>query len=210
MVTYLLRAAPMFAVLPLVLYSANASAAEPRPVEGAYVGVFAGFLALDSTIVFPATASRPAAKYVDQGGDGIAFGLRAGWGRLVTQHTYAGIEIEGLLPHNTTSRLMAMGLEYRARMRSEIGVYGRLGWSPDGRNLLYTRFGLTIPKQNYQSVREPANASAEWSPVPAFGVGHEIALTDRISTRLDVTYSFPSGDNIMESYRMTIGVTYRF
>lgn len=198
------------ALISLPLLATQAAASDRRPVEGPYIGAFAGLIVLDSTVVFPATSTRPAAKFVDQGGDGIAFGLRAGWGRLVGENTYVGIELEGILPHNATSRLMAAGMEYRARLRSEVGLYGRLGWSPDGRNLIYTRFGLTVPKQNYQSVREPANARAEWTPVPTIGVGHEIALTDRVSTRVDVTYSFPNGPNILESYRMTLGLTYRF
>jgi hypothetical protein len=101
-------------------------------IEGFYISSFAGLAVLDSTVSFPATENRPAAKFVDQGGDGAIFGGRVGWGRLVTQHVYLGGELEGVFPWGVTSRLMAFGVEYRARLQAEAGAYGRIGWSVRG------------------------------------------------------------------------------
>ncbi|BDG74074.1 hypothetical protein Rmf_40030 [Roseomonas fluvialis] len=171
---------------------------------------FAGLVVLDSTVTFPATPDRPAGKFVDQGGDGVIFGARVGWGRLVTQHIYVGGEVEGLLPWNVTSRLNAYGVEYRARLRGEIGAFGRIGWSSDGRNLFFFRAGLVIPTQNFESVENGNRARTEWTPVPTFGIGAEIPLTASWAARMDVTYSWPSGVNVIESYRMNAGLVYRF
>jgi hypothetical protein len=196
----------------ILLFASAGSRAfgEGAPVEGFYISGFAGMAVLDSTVSFPATDQRPAAKFVDQGGDGVIFGGRLGWGTLVTQHTYLGGELEGLLPWNVTSRLMAFGVEYRARLRAEVGAFGRLGWSPDGRSLFFVRAGFVIPTQNFQSVENGNNARADWTAVPSIGGGTEISLSRSWSARIDVTYSWPSGTNVIESYRMTVGLTYRF
>lgn len=189
---------------------AFAEDADTRALNGFYAGVFAGAIVLDSTVVFQPTSTQPGAKYVDQGGDGLAVGLRGGWGRLISVHKYIGIEIEGIVPYNVTSRLNAMGNEYRARMRSEVGAYARAGWSRDGQDLLFVRAGFTIPKQTYESVQNQANGRADWSPVPTIGAGAEIGIARNWAGRLDISYSFPHGDNVLESYRLTFGVSYRF
>jgi opacity protein-like surface antigen len=180
------------------------------PVEGFYVSTGGGMVVLDSTVSFPATPTRQAGKFVDQGGDGVIFGARAGWGQLVTQHTYLGGEIEGHLPWNVTSRLKAYGAEYRARLRAEVGVFGRAGWSPDGRSLIFARVGFVVPIQRFESVADGNRARPEWTPVPTIGAGAEIAITSRWAVRLDMSYSWPSGVNVIELYRMTAWLSYRF
>ena len=115
----------MLASATFILFAmtgASRAFGDDRPINGFYVSAFAGMAALDSTVTFPETSTRPASKFVDQGGDGAIFGARAGWGRLVTEHIYIGGEAEVVLPWNVTSRLMALGVEYRARLRSEFGA----------------------------------------------------------------------------------------
>ncbi|NMJ42459.1 porin family protein [Roseomonas sp. JC162] len=204
--------AAAMAATSLVALASPATANEPdlRPLNGFYAGVFAGAIALDSTVSFAATDTRPAERYVDQGGDGFVVGLRGGWGQLISVHKYLGIEIEGLVPWNVTSRLNANGAEYRARLRSELGIYGRAGWSRDGQDLLFIRAGFTIPKQTYESVENHGTGTADWTPVPTIGAGAEIAISRRWAGRVDISYSFPHGDNVLESYRLTFGVSYRF
>lgn len=196
--------------LPALPNAAFASEPDQRPLNGFYAGVFAGAIALDSTVSFSATATQPAERYVDQGGDGFVVGLRGGWGELISVHKYLGIEIEGMVPWNVTSRLNANGTEYRARLRSEVGVYGRAGWSRDGQDLLFIRAGFTMPKQTYESVQNQGTGRADWTPVPTIGAGAEIAMSRRWAGRVDISYSFPHGDNVLESYRLTFGVAYRF
>lgn len=194
-------------LIPAISFAEESSA---PPVTGFYANAFAGMIVMDSTIVFPATESRPQAKFVDQGGDGALFGARLGWGTLVSQHIYTGIEAEGLVPWNATSRLKAFGVEYRTRLRSEIGAYGRIGWSPDGRSLLFFRAGLTVPRQNFETVQDGARRGADWTAVPALGLGAEVPLTRHVAFRIDASYTWPNGDNIFETYRLNAGLTYRF
>ena len=196
--------------MPLLPAAAWSQEPATTPVSGFYANIFAGMIVLDSTIVFPATATRPAAKFVDQGGDGAIFGARLGWGTLVTRNIYLGAEIEGTYPWNVTSRLMAFGAEYRARLRSEIGAFGRIGWSPDGRSMAFFRAGVTVPRQNFEAVQDGANTGADWRVVPALGLGAEVALSRHLAFRVDATYSMPNGDNLFESYRLNAGLTYRF
>ncbi|WP_198377688.1 outer membrane beta-barrel protein [Neoroseomonas rubea] len=184
------------------------AAAEEARLNGVYLGVFGGMAVIDSTVVIPATATRPAAKFVDQGGDGAILGLRAGWGTMISRHGYAGVEGEFLLPIEVTSRLMALGVEYRDRLRNEFGLYGRLGWSPEGNSLFFLRAGMTIPRQSFDAV--PGASRETWSVAPAIGLGAETHLSRHLVARIDATYSWPSGDNRMESYRMTAGLAWRF
>jgi opacity protein-like surface antigen len=186
-----------------------ALAAEER-LAGFHVGAFGGATILDSTVTLPAAPGRPAATFVDQGGDGFIFGLRAGWGTMIDERAYAGIEGEFLVPYNVTSRLMALGAEYRARLRNEFGLYGRLGYAPSADAMVYLRAGVTLPRQSFQSVGSAAPGGADWTLVPAFGLGGEVHVTRDVALRFDVTYSIPSGENRIESWRMTAGVLWRF
>lgn len=197
-------------LLPAIALAATALPAHAQEVRlnGFYLGVFGGMAVIDSTVTIPATATRPAAKFVDQGGDGPVVGLRAGWGSMISRHGYAGIEADLLLPIDVTSRLMAMGVEYRDRLRNEFGVFGRLGWSPEGNSLFFLRAGMTIPRQSFENV--PGGTRDTWSVAPAIGLGAETHLSRRLVARIDATYSWPTGENRMESYRMTAGLAWRF
>lgn len=194
----------------LAMGGANRAFGADESVNGFYVSGFAGMIVLDSTVEFPETPTRPAAKFVDQGGDGVILGARAGWGRLVTQRVYLGGELEATIPWNVTSRLMAFGTEYRARLRSEFGAFARIGWSFDSRSLVFLRAGLTIPTQNFQSVENGSNARANWTAVPTLGVGAEVPIGGSWAARVDASYSWPNGANAIESYRLTASLTYRF
>lgn len=194
----------------LSLYSITAFAEEESRLNGFYVNGFAGMAVLDSTVQFPETPTRPAGKFVDQGGDGPILGARGGWGRLVSRHLYLGAEAEFTVPLNVTSRLMAYGAEYRARLRNEAGVFGRIGWSPERNSLFFLRAGVTIPRQSFQSVRDGNDPGADWSVVPTIGIGAETHITRNVAARVDATYSIPTGVNQIESYRLTAGLVWRF
>lgn len=194
----LLLAAPLFP---------RAAAAQQDRLSGVTLGVFIGIAVLDSTVDIPATPNGPAMRFVDQGGDGMIFGARLGYGRLLGNEIYLGAEIEGLLPLGVTSRLNAAGAEYRARLRQEVGIYGRVGWSPDGRSMVYLRGGLTVPRQLFETA---SGSSARWQPGPAIGAGAEVAVTENLLIRLDATWDLPAGHNSLESYRMSAGLVWRF
>lgn len=72
------------------------------------------------------------------------------------------------------------------------------------------RAGVTVPRQSFQSVENGAPANADWSLVPAFGLGGEVHVTQSVAIRFDATYSIPSGANRIESWRMTAGALWRF
>ena len=120
--------------------------AEQAAISGFFLNGFAGAAVIDSTVSFAATASRPAGRFVDQGGDGLLVGARLGWGTVLASHLYAGAELEGVAPYNVTSRLMAYGAEYRTRLRNEVGAYARLGWTSDGGSLVFIRAGFSMPR----------------------------------------------------------------
>lgn len=148
---------------------------------------------------------------MDQGGDGLLVGARVGWGTLLATHIYAGAELEGVAPYNVTSRLMAYGAEYRARLRNEVGAYARLGWTLDGGSLVFIRAGFSMPRQVFQSTQSPSGRnSADWSAVPAFGVGAEVPVWGPVFARVDVGYSMQHGANRLETYRLNAGLTLRF
>ncbi len=202
------RIARLLLALGLAVATALPASAEEIRLNGFYLGVFGGIAVLDSTVVIPATDTRPAAKFVDQGGDGAVVGLRAGWGTMISRHGYAGVEGEFLLPIDVTSRLNAMGVEYRDRLRNEFGLYGRIGWSPERNSLFFLRAGLTIPRQSFDNV--PGGTRETTSVAPAIGLGAETHVTRRVAARIDATYSWPTGENRMGSYRMTAGLAWRF
>ncbi|MBR0655747.1 hypothetical protein [Plastoroseomonas arctica] len=185
--------------------------AQEAALGGFYVNGFAGAAIIDSTVNFAATANRPAGRFVDQGGDGLLVGARLGWGTVLAPHLYAGVELEGVFPYNVTSRLMAYGAEYRARLRNEIGGYARVGWTSDGGSVVFARAGFSMPRQIFQSTQSPGGRnSAAWSAVPAFGVGAEVPVWGPVFARFDVGYSMQRGANRLETYRLNAGFTLRF
>lgn len=180
-------------------------------VSGFYINGFAGAAIIDSTVRFAATPDRPAGRFVDQGGDGLLVGGRFGWGSVVATHLYLGAEAEGVAPYNVTSRLMAYGAEYRARLRNEVGAYARIGWTLNGGSLIFARAGFSMPRQIFQSTQSPTGRnSADWSAVPAFGVGAEVPIWGPVFARVDVGYSLQHGANRLETYRLNAGLTLRF
>jgi hypothetical protein len=188
----------------LMVALAGQAAAQRRetisaPVVGVYVGIFAGAVALDSTINLQADGTRPGAKLVDQGGDGAIVGLRTGWGTLVSQHVYTGLELEGVVPIDANSRYDVNGLRYRRRLQNEVGAYGRVGWSPDGYSLLFLRGGLAVPL-----------TTVDQRVIAIIGAGAEVPFGRRFAGRVDISYSFPSGGAHLETYRLTAGVVLRF
>jgi len=201
----------MLACITTAMLPAATSIAQPATVAGFYINAFAGAAIIDSTVNFAATANRPAGRFVDQGGDGLLVGGRVGWGAIVATNLYTGVELEGVAPYNVTSRLMAYGAEYRARLRNEVGAYARVGWTSDGGSLVFARAGFSMPRQIFQSTQSPSGRnSAEWSAVPAFGVGAEVPIWGPVFARVDVGYSMQHGANRLETYRLNAGLTLRF
>ena len=196
------------AILIGTTFSGTTLAQDSR-LPGFYIGGFGGLAVIDSTIDLPATDTAPAVKLVDQGGDGFIFGLRGGWGTLLSHSSYAGIEAEGIIPANVRSRMMAMGVEYTADLRGEIGVYGRLGWAPDENSLVFLRVGAVALGQSFSTSRGTGDSS-EWDIVPAIGVGMETHLTRNLLVRIDFHYTAQAGANAMEVFHMTAGLGWRF
>lgn len=202
-----LRSAALAATLLLAPLAARAEEAREDRLSGFTAGAFFGMAVMDSTVDAPNPAGGPPLRFVDQGGDGMIYGLRLGYGRLLDRGLYLGAELEGLLPIAVTSRLNAAGVVYRARLREEIGGYLRAGYAPDGRTLLYIRAGLTMPHQVFET---GVAATGNTTPHLAIGAGAEVFVTPRIGIRLDGTWDMPAGRNDLESYRVSAGFVFRF
>ena len=176
--------------------AAQRSEAAVFPIEGFYVGAFAGAIVVDSKVTLRGNGTQTSARLRDTG---AALGLRGGWGMRLTPSLYAGLELEGMFPIDVNSSYSALGQTYRREIYSEIGAYGRLGWSPDGQSLLFLRAGT---------------AASMGGDYPAFvaviGAGAEMPISQRLAGRVDVAYSFPFTRNHVEIYRLTAGVVLRF
>lgn len=166
------------------------------PIEGFYVGAFAGAITVDSKVTIQGSGTQSTARLQDAG---AVLGLRGGWGMRLTPGLYAGLELEGMVPLDVNSRYSALGQTYRREIRSEIGAYGRLGWSPDGQSLLFLRGGVATP----------LNANTT-TLIAVVGVGGEVPIGQRLAGRVDVSYSFPYTRNDVEIYRLTAGLVVRF
>lgn len=166
------------------------------PVEGFYVGAFAGALVAQSKVTIEGNGTQSSASLQDSG---AVLGLRGGWGMRLTPGLYTGLELEGMFPIDVNSRYSALGQTYRREINSEIGAYARLGWSPDGQSLLFLRGGAATP----------LNANTT-TLIGVVGVGAEMPIAQRLAGRVDVSYSFPYTRNQVEIYRMTAGLVLRF
>ena len=190
--------------LAVWMATATLAAGQPRElpastIDAVYIGIFAGAIAVDSTVTFASDANRPGTKVVDQGGDGAIFALRAGWGMRISQHVYVGLELEGMLPANVNSRYDANGERYRRRVQKEIGTYGRIGWSPDGHSLLFLRGGIAVPL-----------TADDQTAIAVVGAGAEVPIGRRFAGRVDINYAFPYTQSRIETYRLTAGLVLRF
>jgi hypothetical protein len=181
----------------------------PRMLGGAYAGVFLGGVRISSTVEAPAIGPLPARQVDDEGASGFLFGAVAGYGHRFANGVYLAAEFELALPQDVVSTVRIHGREIRARLTTDGGFFVRAGYSWDGRSLVFARGGLTIPRQAFETVggREVANRLL---PSPAVGAGFELPITRAIAFRADVTYTFPGGENAVDSLRGTLGLSYRF
>jgi hypothetical protein len=164
---------------------AAAAAAHAQP----YAEAFAGMTAFDSTIEIGGQ------KLVDQGGDAVMLGARAGWGHRWPSGVYVGFEGD-VFATNGRSRACVNGDCYAFSLRSGAGAYARLGWAPDdGRSLFYIRAGA-----------QGWNTAQGWRAVPAIGAGAEIPFARTWFVRVDGTYA---ADGV-ETYQGTLSLGVRF
>lgn len=204
--------------LALLLLSMSLAKAQDRPpsttpqtfsyrLSGTYLNIFAGLISLDSTVQITATERGSGGKFVDQGGDGGFYGVRLGYGQATGMWYFAG-ELEGVFANNVRSRLATTGAEYRARLKDEGGAYLRAGYSPDGTWVMFGRLGLSVPRQLFEIEGTPT--SRRWQPTPVIGVGAEFVLEGGLGLRFDWSYGFPTGTNVIETYRATFALAYHF
>lgn len=197
----------------LVPFLAQAQAQPSTPtLNGAYFssGVFVGGDFSRQTIPLGIQNGQPRSLTTQIVTPSSMAGMRLGWGRVVQGGIYLGAELEGSMPFTATVSQTAVGTEFRAKSGLELAGFGRLGWSPDDRNLIFVRAGaislnrsLEAPQFNYRS--GPDNELA-----PAFGIGAEIAVTDRVSFRMDLTHARGSGETDLKIFQGAIGLSYRF
>jgi hypothetical protein len=201
---------PALALLATLAGPAPALAEPIAPALGGFhVGAFLGGVQLRSSLDVPARGPFPATTVTDQGASGLLFGGVAGYGRLLPGGLYLGAEVEIAVPQNVVSRVRVYNQEMRARLTTDGGVFLRGGYSWDGRSLVFARAGVTLPRQAFETVggREVAN---RWLATPALGAGAEFLVAPQLALRLDATYTFPGGENPVDSLRGTLGLSWRF
>lgn len=147
-----------------------------------YVNPFAGMTIFDSTVTVGGT------KLIDQGGDAINFGVRAGW--LSSGPYFFGGEIEGN-GFSGRSRAIVNGQTYNYALEWGVGAYGRVGWRTLNSSAFFARAGVLTTNQDTR---------------PDFGVGAEVWIGNGLLARIDLGYA--PGD--VEFYRMTGGLVFRF
>ena len=131
-----------------------------------YVGGFGTYTTIDSTV------TRGPFSFVDQGGDGLGVGLRAGAGWRPFRPLYTGIELEGIRHIATSSRNSVVS--YRATPLWTGSVFARLGMDIHDRGMVYLRGGASATRiQGTDTITTAAG-----------GGGLEIVLTERWSAHL--------------------------
>lgn len=175
--------------LSALLISSQAMSQEtPRSPIEFHVGAFAGMMVFDSTITVGGI------KLVDQGGDAVQGGIRAGISNTGPFHF--GFEVEGFLASGRSRAVIPNRGVYSLDVSSGLGAFGRVGWRTPGNSVMFLRPGVMF-----------LNTNAGWETVPAVGVGAEIPFARGWAARLDVTYAWGSE---REYYNGTAGVVFRF
>jgi hypothetical protein len=175
-----LLAASMLAALAV-----PAHAQSPLYIEG-----FAGAVLMDSTITVGGV------KLVDQGGDALMGGLRAGYRHRFGTGLVLGFEGDAWVA-NGRSRAVVNGEQYSRRLGGGAGLYGRVGLSLQGRETLYLRAGVQWWEVN-----------GSLSGMPAVGGGAEVPFGGAFYGRVDLTYAWDGRG--VEHYQGTAGIGLRF
>jgi hypothetical protein len=165
--------------------SVPAQAQSPFYIEG-----FAGAVLMDSTITVGGV------KLVDQGGDALMGGLRAGYRHDFVGGLMLGVEAD-LWTASGRSRAVVSGSEYSRRLGGGLGLYGRVAFSQPRGGTLYLRGGVQWWEVN-----------GSLSPMPAVGGGAEVPFGGGFYGRVDLTYAWDGRG--VEHYQGTVGIGLRF
>lgn len=157
-----------------------------------YVGAFGTAAFIDSIV------RQNGVEAVDQGGEGLGIGVRAGAGWNVTIPVFLGIEAEFTRHLNASSRLSPA--DYRATMLWTGGLFLRAGWTINPHGMIYARGGGAATRIQ----------GDETLISPAAGGGVEMTIIPGWSARVDATHYFPAGEDKFESTIFTFGLTRRF
>ena len=175
--------------LPVLALLAAPAAAQDTARSQGYVNLFAGVAAFDSTVTVGGV------KLIDQGGDALMGGARAGWGYRFVGGLYLGIEGEAFAASGR-SRAVVNGEVYSRSLDGGLGAFGRVGWQMHSGALFFARAGALASRTNQG-----------WDTAPAFGAGAEVIVSGPVFARVDVTYV---RDSPMETYIGTVGIGWRF
>lgn len=137
-------------------------------------------------------------------------GLRFGWGAMATDNLYLGAELEGSIPFVATQKQAVFGTTVQVKAGLEFAGFARLGWSPDGSNLLFVRAGAINLNRTLEAPQVGYRSGSTSQLVPAFGLGAEVAVSDRVSFRLDLTHAKDNGATDLQIFQGAVGLTYRF
>ena len=202
-----------FAAFSITLAPLLAQAQEPAPtLNGAYFssGIFVGGDFSRQTIPLRLQNGQQRNLTTEVVSPSSMAGLRLGWGGMVEDNIYLSAELEGSIPFTATNTQTALGTEFRIKSGIDYAGFGRLGWSPDGRNLLFVRAGAINLNRSLEAPQFNHQSGSDNELAPAFGIGAEVVVSDRVSFRLDLTHAKGSGATDLKIFQGAVGLTYRF
>jgi opacity protein-like surface antigen len=182
------------------------------PLSGPYfsMGVFAGGNFSQQTVSLRLPNGHQQTLSAELVTPSTNAGIRLGWGQVLTENIYLGLEAEGVVPFQSSTEQAVLGVRYVSKLRPEGAGFARVGWTSDGKSLFFVRAGAVnlsrtteVPLYNYKS-----SADSGWAP--AIGVGLEVALTKSVSIRLDMSHANASGETNLKTFQGALGISYRF
>jgi len=183
--------APDFAGGPLLFAAAAPSGDEISvDVSGFYLGGLLGVNALNTSLVGPRGAPGGTLQS-DFGTHGNSNGLFAGYGILLENNWYVGLELEASQADTDWYHERMGGRIFALEQDAKHVIAGRLGYMLGSGNLLYSRFGYveTDFDTTYRDDMGTVYDSGDRVNGYLFGGGVEIPLTNHLFGRIEFAYT---------------------
>lgn len=185
--------------LTSLVFSLIATTAMAQNFNGPYLGATVSYDALDLTV--------EGIDDLNVGMNGVAFNAVAGYNFNTADGFVFGVEVEGGAASNKASDIIDTGVELK--VGEDFGANVRAGLVFSGNSLIYVKVGASRGKLKASDGVDEIS-DTEWGV--KYGIGMEIATSDDVSLRLEVTQaSFDLDDGIaIKRNQATIGLLVNF